>query len=90
MTTFWQRTCQPPRNRAEEWLSLYTGRCAAPIDVTRFGSAEPEYVCGCGACPPPPVTPKPCTCGRTGTHRPDPGIGCTTPGCLCLEPAEHQ
>jgi hypothetical protein len=23
-----------------------------------------------------------------GTHRPEPGIGCTRPGCLCLEPRE--
>lgn len=30
----------------------------------------------------------PCSCGHRDTHLPDPGIGCTAPACLCLEPAE--
>jgi hypothetical protein len=64
--------------------------CPNPIDVTRMGWPEPEYVCGCGACPPPPAIPAPCVCGGVGTHRSEPGVGCTTPGCLCLEPGEHQ
>jgi hypothetical protein len=29
-----------------------------------------------------------CVCGDRGTHRPEPGVGCTRPGCLCLEPGE--
>lgn len=31
--------------------------------------------------------PPPGCCGHTG-HQPAPGIGCTTTGCLCLEPAD--
>jgi hypothetical protein len=31
-----------------------------------------------------------CACGHRKTHRPEPGVGCTRPACLCLEPAEPE
>lgn len=66
---------------------IINGRpCPAPVEVTTIGEAATRWLCGCGRCnlhPPPP-----CTCGHAGTHRPDPGIGCTVAACLCLEPAD--
>lgn len=65
-------------------------RCPAAIEVTSRRSARTQWVCGCGAgCyRPSPPQPPTCICGDSGTHRPEPGVGCTRPGCLCLEPAE--
>lgn len=68
--------------------ALLRPSCPSPVEVTRLDRATPEHVCGCGECGHDMPRPVPCICGHLGTHRPEPGIGCTRPGCLCLEPAE--
>jgi hypothetical protein len=83
-------TTTTPTRRVGEWLPgrviLTRPHCPNPIEVTALGRPYPGYLCGCGRCnrPPPPT----CVCGDRGTHRPEPGVGCTRPGCLCLEPGE--
>ncbi len=70
-----------------EWWDL-AAACPQRVDIARFSDATPSYAhgrCQCRRPEPPAPT---CICGDRGTHRPEPGIGCTRPGCLCLEPGE--
>jgi hypothetical protein len=83
---FWRRyfaeadTGHPP-----EW-PIGDVDCPRRVDVSVLNYPTPRYVCGCGRCHRPPPAPPRC-CGHTG-HSPEPGIGCTNPACLCLEPVD--
>jgi hypothetical protein len=71
------------RRVREEWERL---RPSGGVLVLGPGA---EFIPAPVALPAEPVVAVPtCVCGDRGTHRPEPGVGCTRPGCLCLEPGE--